>query len=145
MTGTYVSGSIQQDNNPKSQLYVSFQASYPRSFGSSLANGAGQKISKQDEYALNFLNALVTAITGQAISSLPPTIRMQTVQNCVQVFSEYVINYTELKYGKSESIRLRASQKFQDVSLFQKFQELGGIFDEAMADFLQTMGRQWTV
>lgn len=134
------------NQNSNKQFYIAFQPStYRITFGGFLAARAGQKISKQDEDYLSFLNAIVTAITGVDITSLPANIRMQTVGQCVQVFSDYITNYTELKYGKNEAIRLKASQKFSDFSTFQKFKELGGIFDEALADFLQTLSRQWAV
>jgi hypothetical protein len=89
------------------------------------------------------INNLVVAILGYTPADIPEQSREQVVKECVKIFSNYMIKFVELKYGVQDSTRLKASQKFEDGSVFIKFAELGPKFEDAYNSFLETLDKRW--
>ena len=87
----------------------------------------------------DFINNLVLSITGRTIQQIPEFSRKEIVEGCVQVFTDYIIKYTEAKFGKKDALRLQASQKFADPTTFAKFNDLAEKFQEAYNSFLETL------
>lgn len=100
-------------------------------------------LNPETQETLTFVNNLVTAILGYSIVDIEETKREEVVKECIQIFSDYLISYTEIKYGKTASIRLKASQVYNDVSVFSKFGEMGSIFEDAYGSFLEFLSARW--
>jgi hypothetical protein len=101
-----------------------------------------QSLSDEDKATFSFLNTLVSAMLGYTILDIPENDREDIIKQCTQIFSEYIFNFVEIKYGKTESLRIKAAQKYQDANMFNKFQELGGIFEEAFGSFIENLQSQ---
>ncbi|MEM1311868.1 MAG: hypothetical protein AAGF07_00180 [Patescibacteria group bacterium] len=96
----------------------------------------------QEIQTLQFVNHLVLAITGYSPFDIDISERESVVNNCVQIFSDYLTKYVELRYGTQDATRLKASQKFSDTNVFSKFAELGPKFDEAYNSFMTLVEQQ---
>ena len=92
-----------------------------------------------DNNTLLFLEGLVLAITGYSISEIPVQQSPQIIQDCINCFVTFVIEFSENKFGKKEAIRLRAAQQFAGEDIFSKFNELGHVFDEAFDAFINLL------
>lgn len=101
-----------------------------------------QSLSDEDKATFSFLNTLVSAMLGYTILDIPENDREDIIKQCVNIFSDYIFNFVEIKYGKTESLRIKAAQKYQDANMFSKFKELGGIFEEAFESFIQNLQSQ---
>lgn len=101
-----------------------------------------QSLSDEDKATFSFLNTLVSAMLGYTILDIPENDREDIIKQCTQIFSEYIFNFVEIKYGKTESLRIKAAQKYQDANMFNKFKELGGIFEEAFGSFIENLQSQ---
>lgn len=87
----------------------------------------------------NFINTLVQAIIGYSIEEIPADNRLEIVQDCIKLFSQYIIDFVSQKYGVKEGIRLKASQQFASQNIFAKFADLGDKFDEAYDSFIEVL------
>jgi|688.fasta_scaffold156325_1 hypothetical protein len=101
-----------------------------------------QSLSDEDKATFSFLNTLVSAMLGYTILDIPENDREDIIKQCTQIFSDYIFNFVEIKYGKTESLRIKAAQKYQDANMFNKFQELGEIFEEAFGSFIENLQSQ---
>jgi hypothetical protein len=100
-------------------------------------------LSDDDKELIDFLNTLVAAMTGYAIVDIKEDQRENTVSECVRIFSDFVINYVKAKYGDKEGMRLKSAQMYEGVNVFEKFNELGPLFDEAYDAFLNSLDGIW--
>jgi hypothetical protein len=89
-----------------------------------------------DEEAQEFVENLVTALTGQKISEIPAENQAQIVGECLSIFNDYIIKYVESKFGKKHALRLQSAQKFDSEDVFKKFGDLNEKFEEAYNSFL---------
>lgn len=89
----------------------------------------------------NFINILVQAVIGYNIEEIPADKRLEIVQECIELFNQYIIGFVSQKYGVKEGIRLKASQQFADQNIFAKFTDLGDKFDEAYDSFIEVLGQ----
>jgi hypothetical protein len=96
-----------------------------------------------DEEMLSFLDILSISILGYSLEEIPEEKLEFVMTECSNIFSEYIINYVENRYGKVEAIRLRAGQKFPQSNIFTQFKQLGGIFDEAFLAFKDFLLKDW--
>jgi|GEM_PF-3483270 len=90
-----------------------------------------------------FLNNLVMSMLGYSILDIPEDKRAEAISDCVGAFTDYLVKFTEIKYGKTASIRLKAVQSFNDPKMFSKFAQLGDIFDDALQSFLTFLNKRW--
>ena len=95
-----------------------------------------------DPKTLEFLDLLIKAMTGVAIQDIPEEKRKEVVEKCIKIFSDYIINYVEIKFGKKDAVRLRAAQNTNE-DMFAKFEDLGEKFDEAYHSFLDNLEKSW--
>lgn len=93
----------------------------------------------QIEAIAEFLDILVQAVIGYKIADIPESKRSEIVKDCIDLFSRFIINYVNEKYGAKEGIRLKASQAFAGQDIFSKFADLGSKFDEAYRAFIDVL------
>jgi hypothetical protein len=110
---------------------------------SSNSNSNKFLVSLEDEEMLGFLNILSISILGYSLAEIPEEKLEFVLAECSSIFSEYIINYVENRYGKVDAIRLRAGQKFPQSNIFTQFKQLGGIFDEAFLAFKDFLLQNW--
>jgi len=103
-----------------------------------------QKI-KSDSQTFDFIDILVQAIIGYPIRNILPEKRLEIVGDCVKLFSNYIIEFVEQKYGLKDAIRLKAGQSFSGQDVFGKFAELGSKFDEAYMSFVEELKKDLVV
>lgn len=90
---------------------------------------------KQIETLL-FLDTLTASITGFHLNELGD--KMEEVSGkCLQIFLDYVDSFLTEKYGAKEAMRIRAMDKFNDKTVFDKFAGLGDKFSEAWDSFVE--------
>lgn len=95
---------------------------------------------KQVEILL-FLDSLTSAITGFHLGELGD--KMEEVsQKCLQIFLDYVNDFLSEKYGAKEAMRIRAANKFDDSTVFDKFAGLGDKFSEAWDSFVEFLKKE---
>ena len=95
---------------------------------------------KQIEILL-FLDSLTAAITGFHLSELGD--KMEEVSSkCLQIFLDYVNDFLGEKYGAKEAMRIRAANKFNDQTVFDKFTGLNDKFSEAWDSFVEFLARE---
>jgi hypothetical protein len=95
-----------------------------------------------DQELALFVNNLVMAILGYSILDIEEDKRQEVIDDCIKIFSDYIVSYTEIKYGKTEATRLKASQVYNDPKIFTRFAQLGSIFDEAYNSFLEFLSQR---
>ena len=100
-------------------------------------------LSNDDKEYLNFINTLVAAITGLSLLDIAEQQRDSTIEKCITIFSDFIVDYVKTKYGEKEAMRLKSAQMFTGENVFAKFQELGEMFDEAYQVFLETLKTSW--
>lgn len=100
-------------------------------------------LSDDDKEYLNFINTLVAAMTGLSLLDIAEEQRDATIEKCVQIFSDFMIDYIKTKYGDKEAMRLKSGQIFPVQNVFDRFKELGPMFDEAYQAFLQVLKDSW--
>jgi hypothetical protein len=103
---------------------------------------SGKIFSEDESKALEFVNAIVLAMTGYSPLDVDISEREKVVTDCINIFSDYLIKFVELQYGVADATRLKASQKFEDQTVFTKFSELGPKFDAAYDSFLALLEKQ---
>ena len=101
------------------------------------------QITDDDKNTAVFINSLVMSVLGYSVLDIPEDKRAEVISECVSAFTDYLVKFTEIKYGKTESIRLKAAQNFNDPNMFNKFGELGHIFEDAFRSFLTFLDRRW--
>lgn len=92
---------------------------------------------------LEFINSLVQAILGYSLIDIEESQREIVTKRCVQIFSDYITGYVEEKYGRTEALRIKAVQAYKDPGIFEKFKQLGPIFEEAYNSFLMFLEADW--
>lgn len=92
-----------------------------------------------DQETFEFIDILVQAIIGYPVESIAQENRLEIVGDCVKLFSNYIIEFVEQKYGLKDAIRLKAGQQFAGQNVFSKFAELGSKFDEAYMSFVEEL------
>lgn len=102
-----------------------------------------QALNFEQQELLEFLNILSITILGYSLDEIPQSKREYVINECSDIFSEYVTNFVESKYGKIEAIRLKAGQKFPQTNIFNQFTELGEIFDDAYESFKNFLLENW--
>jgi len=78
-----------------------------------------------------FVETLVRATIGYSLLEIPEDKQAQAIEGCTKLFVDFVEKYVEAKYGKKDTLRLKASQQFAGQDMFKRFADLGGKFDEA--------------
>lgn len=101
-----------------------------------------QLLSDQDLQAIDFLNSLVSAITGFSLSDYTEELRYDISKKCLKIFFDYVNNFVEEKYGKTQALRLKAIESYSDLNLFNKFPETYNHFTEAFKSFVEVLAAQ---
>ena len=91
---------------------------------------------------VDFLDLLIKAMTGVPVSEIPAEKRQDVVEKCIKIFSDYIINYVEIKFSKKDAVRLKAAQQSNE-NMFNKFKYLGPKFDEAYHSFLDNLEKSW--
>jgi len=133
--------------SPKSDWPEDFQGQYPEDgsndSNSSNSNNSNLQISDDEKEILVFLNTLVAAMTGFSILDIKEKARNEVVSKCIDIFSSYILNYIDIKFGQKESLRLKSGQMYEDMNIFARFQELGPMFDEAYQSFLENLKENW--
>lgn len=92
----------------------------------------------------DFANLLVQAMLGYSIEEIPEELRQETVQKCLDMFSEYVVGFVRSKYGNKSATRLQASQKYGSSNVFDTFPDLEVKFQEAWVDFFENTSKSWS-
>lgn len=92
-----------------------------------------------DSQMFEFIDTLVQAIVGYSLIEIPEENILELIQDCVNIFSDFIIQFASDKYGPKEGIRLKASQQFAGEDIFAKFRELGDIFEEAFGSFINVL------
>ncbi len=105
----------------------------------SVQTKTGSISNSDDSEIFDFVNALVMAILGLRIEELPSDKAQEVAQECLNIFSNYIIKYVATKYGEKDAIRLKASQQFYDDKIFAKFEDLGSKFDDAYISFIELL------
>jgi hypothetical protein len=82
-----------------------------------------------------FVNNLVTAITGSDLYSYDKDFQPKLITNCLKAFTDYIGKYIGEKYGEMDSLRIRSALKYPG-DIFQKFPDLKTKYDEAYHSFL---------
>jgi len=90
---------------------------------------------------LIFLDSLTAAITGFHLGELGD--KMEEIsQKCLQIFLDYVDSFLTQKYGQKEAMRVRAANKFNDATVFDKFAGLGEKFTESWDSFVEFLAKE---
>lgn len=92
-----------------------------------------------DAKVLDFLDTLVGAMLGVKIADIPTEKQTKVVSECVQVFADYMLEYTTINFGPTQALRLKAIQQFPDQNIFEKFPEMEGVFRQATLSFLNSL------
>ena len=93
---------------------------------------------EQKEMSL-FIETLVRATLGYSLLEIPENKQVQAIEGCTKLFVEFVEKYVEAKYGKKDTLRLKASQQFAGQDMFARFTDLGPKFDEASDAFFDSV------
>ena len=101
------------------------------------------QISDDDKNTAVFLNTLVMSMLGYSVLDIAQDKRGEVISDCVGAFTDYLVKFTEIKYGKTESIRLKAAQTFNDPNMFNKFTQLGHIYEDAFRSFITFLDKRW--
>jgi hypothetical protein len=102
-------------------------------------NKSTLQMNNKDQEVFNFLETLVEAMLGVHIIDIPEDKRMGVVSECVQIFSEYMVNYVHTNFGAKQALRLKAAQQFGDQDIFTKFPEMQSVFSQATLSFLNSL------
>lgn len=145
------------ENNPNNQLSVLKENQYGQQYEYFLANNFGQefeiekdklgtpitsgvriKLSQNKESGefLNFLDDLTSAMVGHKIADIPSHKRVEVVNQCADIFSNFIVEYVRHHYGPKHALRLKSARDFADHSIFEKFEELDEAFSEAFKAFI---------
>jgi len=92
----------------------------------------------------DFANLLVQAMLGYSIDEIPEDLRQSTVQKCLDMFSDYIVDFVSSKYGSKSSLRLQAAQKYGSNNVFETFPDLNKKFQEAWVSFFETTSQSWS-
>lgn len=132
----------QQTSQPQSNQLTSQQQSQIQQ-AQAQARQVLSTLSDDDKEYLNFINTLVAAMTGLSLLDIAEEQRDAIIEKCTQIFSDFVIDYVKAKYGDKEAMRLKSGQMFQVQNVFDRFKELGPMFDEAYNAFLEVLKHSW--
>lgn len=86
---------------------------------------------------LVFCNSLVKAITGMNLDSIPDQSKSSIIENCLEIYQNYIIGYFKEHFDKNDIIRIQQVIKDGNTDLFNKFEDLNSKFDEAYQSFIQ--------
>ena len=132
MSNTNFTQNSVQINPNNSQISPSYFTSKTKT---TLTNEENKQIE-----TLLFLDSLTAAITGFHLSELGD--KMEEVSSkCLQIFLDYVNDFLGEKYGAKEAMRIRAANKFNDQTVFDKFVGLDDKFSEAWDSFVEFLGK----
>jgi len=93
-------------------------------------------INDDQQIALDLASDIVRAVLGVEIDQIDPEHREETVQKCIDLFTDFVLNYVEEKFGKKDALRLQAAQSQNGQKTFQTFEDLGDKLEEAFKAFV---------
>ena len=85
-----------------------------------------------------FINNLVTAITGNNITEYENQYQSSLAQECLSAFINFITEYISAKYSEVDCIRLKSALQFSGDA-FVKFPDLGAKFDDAYNSFLESL------
>jgi hypothetical protein len=121
---------------------VSVSTTVPTQNGVTTNLNLASILNDDEQKTLELINALVLAMTGYSPLDIDSSERERVISECVKIFSDYLIKFVELQYGVADATRLKASQKFEDQTVFTKFAELGPKFDAAYDSFIGLLEKQ---
>jgi hypothetical protein len=98
-------------------------------------------LQNQDEKEmLGMLDLLVASITGKHIDEYQEDEIEEVVNTCKDYFMAWIEYYVAKKYGKRDSLRLKAIYATGGgLAVFDKFGDLGTKFDEAWDAFFENI------
>ena len=97
------------------------------------------ELTQQQTHQLEFANNLTKAILGKSLNDFEAHEVEEVAQKCIDLFTDYVSEYLETKYGKKDAIRFKATISNEKMSAFGKFPEFDTHFDEAYDSFIQML------
>lgn len=89
-----------------------------------------------------FEEILIKIFTGQELSSYPPEIHQQKIDEALDKFVDWLsadISSMDDPNAKVMAIRLKASRRYHDPNIFQKFPELQSYMIRAYNNFLNNL------
>ena len=85
-----------------------------------------------------FVEALVLAVTGFYVNEIPEEKRGEIISDCIELFTKFILEYTEEKYGKTHALRLKIGYETGE-DMFGKFPDLKGKYEEAYQAFIKML------
>jgi len=95
-----------------------------------------QSVTEEEIETISFIDNLTCALTGKHLIQVSEQNRSKVMEEVVKIFYNFIFDYAEKNHGIKAKMRLKASQMYGG-SVFDKFAELGDIFDEAYDAFVQ--------
>jgi hypothetical protein len=80
-----------------------------------------------------FANTLVTLITGISLQFYTETEQVTILQQCYDLFQNYMVSYFQENFTEVDTMRLQAS--VIDENVFSKFSDLNSKFNQALSSF----------
>jgi len=93
----------------------------------------------------DFVNDIVRLVLGIDIVDIPEEDQEKQIQDCLEIYSSFVLSYIEAKYGKTDATKLKISQSAQGVDIFSKNPDLVDKLEEAFKAFVEISSAPETV
>jgi hypothetical protein len=90
-----------------------------------------------------FVNNLVIAMLGVAISDIVEDKREEMVKKCLQMFNDFIVGYFQENFTPIDVTRLKAAQAYPENDMFGKFPDLAEKFEKAYQAFLKQVELSW--
>jgi negative regulator of sigma E activity len=101
-------------------------------------------LNMQQKYSLvtdnQFAITIVSAITGVSLEFYAPEKQEQLLQQCFDIFQNYMVSYFQENYSEVDTLRLKAGQL--DDKVYDKFPDLSPKFDKAVLAFSKDILKQ---
>ena len=85
----------------------------------------------------DFVNDIVRLVLGVDIADIPTEDQQKEIDDCLEIYSSFVLNYIEGKYGKTEATKLKIAQSVKGADIFGKNPDLVNKLEEAFKAFVE--------
>lgn len=97
--------------------------------------------SLSDEQTKEFIEDLVLLVAGVPVEDIPENVRLQVISDTVDMYLEFINNYTKKNKGKRVAIQNKIFQANEDISVLSRFEGLDESLKEAHNEFINQLNQ----
>ncbi|MBC7471751.1 MAG: hypothetical protein H7196_00595 [candidate division SR1 bacterium] len=94
------------------------------------------KLNENETQNLVFIDALIKALTGLSLESIPDDKKNYMVEQSLIIYQNYIVGYFKENFETRDALRIQQILKEGNTNIFDKFPEMQAKFDKAYQSFL---------